>query len=158
MEKQKVYIETSVISYLTAKPSRDIIIAAHQELTRYWWDVEKDKFDLFISELVINEAGAGDANAAELRLNQLNDLPLLDIDDRVVDLTKAILSSGVVPQKASEDALHIAIATVHRIDYLLTWNCKHIANAIINNQLRKIITENGYLMPVICTPNELLTE
>ncbi|MEI6091404.1 MAG: type II toxin-antitoxin system VapC family toxin [bacterium] len=158
MEKQKVYIETSVISYLTAKPIRDIIIAAHQELTRYWWDVEKDKFDLFISELVINEAGAGDANAAELRLSELNDLPLLDIDDRVIVLTKAILSSGVVPQKAAEDALHISIATVHRIDYLLTWNCKHIANAIINNQLRKIITENGYLMPVICTPNELLTE
>jgi predicted nucleic acid-binding protein len=158
MEKQKVYIETSVISYLTAKPSRDIIIAAHQELTRYWWDVEKDKFDLFISELVINEAGAGDVNAAELRLSELKNLPLLDIDDRVMVLTKAILSSGVVPQKAAEDALHISIATVHRIDYLLTWNCKHIANAIINNQLRKIITENGYLMPVICTPNELLTE
>lgn len=158
MEKSKVYIETSVISYLTSKPSRDLIIAAHQEITRFWWDSERDKFNVFISESVINESSSGDITAANLRLNKLEDIPLLDLDERVKDLTKAILLSGIIPQKAAEDALHIALATVHNMDYLLTWNCKHIANATINNQLRKIITRTGYEMPMICTPYELITE
>jgi hypothetical protein len=158
MERKKVYIETSVISYLTARPSRDLVIAAQQEITRFWWESEKEKYDLFISESVINEASSGDNIAANLRLNKLYNLPLLDIDDRVLQLTKSLLLSGIIPQKATEDALHISIATVHKIDFLLTWNCKHIANANINNQLRKIIVKMGYDMPVICTPNELIME
>lgn len=158
MEKPKVYIETSVISYLTDKPSRDLIVAAQQEITRFWWEVEKEKYDLFISESGINEASDGDISAAKLRLSKIEAISLLDIDERVLNLTKAILSSGIIPQKATVDALHISIATVHRIDFLLTWNCKHIANANINNQLRKIITRLGYEMPVICTPNELIME
>jgi hypothetical protein len=158
MEKQKVYIETTVISYLTAKPSRDLVVAAQQELTRFWWESEKDNYKIFISESVINEASAGDSTASELRLKICENIPSLDIDKRVLELTKIILSSGIIPQKAAEDALHISIATVHNIDFILTWNCKHIANANINNQLRKIITQIGYEMPVICTPNELIME
>ena len=93
-----------------------------------------------------------------MRLIKLEEIPLLDIDQRVFELTKALLFSKIIPQKAAEDALHISVATVHKIDFLLTWNCKHIANANINNQLRSIIIRNGYEMPVICTPNELIME
>lgn len=133
-------------------------MAAQQELTRFWWESEKEKYDIFISESVINEASAGDIIAAKLRLMTLEDIPLLDIDGRVLELTKAIMLSGIIPQKATEDALHISVATVHSIDFLLTWNCKHIANANISSQLRKIIARIGYEMPVICTPNELIME
>ena len=158
MTKGKVYIETSVISYLTAKPSRDLIVAAQQEITRNWWENETAGYELFISQSVLNEASAGDKEAANLRIQKLKDLSILDIDNRVLELTKAIMASGIIPEKAGEDAIHISVATVHKIDFLLTWNCKHIANANINNQLRKIINNIGYEMPVICTPNELIGE
>ncbi len=158
MEKQKVYIETSVISYLAAKPSRDIIVAGQQLITEQWWENRRYKYQLYISDLVIKEASAGDKNASERRLQFLNDIMLLEVDERVIKLSKNLMETGIIPKKAIEDTIHISVATINEIDYLLTWNCKHIANAVIYKQLRKFIANYGYELPTLCTPNELLSE
>jgi predicted nucleic acid-binding protein len=152
----KVYIETSVVSYLTARPSRDLIVVAHQQLTQEWWDKRRPNFDLFISQLVIGEASAGDPQAAQQRLQALASIPLLALTPDARDLARELLSNGPLPQKAAEDALHIAVAAVHGIDYLLTWNCKHIANAEIMRKVAQICRANGYEPPVTCTPEELM--
>src|SRR5438552_3326008 len=133
--KPKVYIETSVVSYLTAWPSRNEFIASHQQVTREWWEQRRQDFDLFTSQLVIREAGAGDLQAAQQRLQILAPLPLIDITQEAIDLSQRLFNNGPLPPKAADDALHIALAAVHKIDYLLTWNCKHIANA----EMQKII-------------------
>lgn len=150
-----VYVETTIPSYLTARPSRDIIQAAKQQLTREWWDMERNNYSLCISQIVLDEVSAGDEEAAQRRLTAIANLPLLDLTPSANTLAKAIVESGLLPEKASSDAVHIAVSTVHNVDFLLTWNCKHIANATILADLRKIITGAGYGMPVICTPEEL---
>jgi predicted nucleic acid-binding protein len=127
--KPKVYIETSVVSYLTAWPSKNAYIAGHQDATRDWWERRRQDFDLFTSQLVIREAGAGDRQAAQQRLQILASLPLVDITQEAIELSQQLFNHGPLPPKAADDALHIALATVHKIDYLLTWNCKYIANA-----------------------------
>ena len=132
----KLYLETSVISYLTARPSRDLILAAHQQITRDWWDFKRKNFQIFVSQLVIQEAGAGDSEAAQKRLQALENIPLLDLTQEVLALAKALLDDGILPTRAKEDALHLAAAAVHKMDFLLTWNCRHIANPDI---LRRII-------------------
>ena len=124
-----MYLETTIPSYLTSRPSRDLIIAGHQQLTREWWENRRDAFQLFLSQLVIDEASAGDPAAARERLKALRDLPLLDITPEVTELASRILDSGKIPRKAATDAAHIAIAAVHGMDFLVTWNCVHIANA-----------------------------
>lgn len=156
--KKSVYIETSVISYLTAKPSRDIRAAAWQEITIQWWEQYRLNFDLFVSELVFIEAGRGDAKAAAKRLACIENIPELAIDDEVETLAARFLSEGGLPQKANVDALHIAIAAIHEIDYLLTWNCRHIDNAARKPLLRSICLAANYPFPEICTPLELLPE
>jgi hypothetical protein len=118
-----VYLETTIPSYLTSRPSRDLIIAGHQQLTREWWENRRDTFQLFLSQLVIDEASAGDPAAARERLKALRDLPLLDITPEVTELASRILDSGKIPRKAATDAAHIAIAAVHGMDFLVTWNC-----------------------------------
>jgi hypothetical protein len=155
--KLSVYLETTIPSYLTARSSRDIIIAGHQQITRDWWEV-RHKFELHISQLVIDEAGAGDAEAARERLKMLRDLPLLDVIPEVGDLTSWILESGKIPNKASADAVHIAVAAVYRMDFLLTWNCAHIANAVIAKSIAGVCSSHGYKCPAICTPEELMGE
>ncbi|MEW6355610.1 MAG: type II toxin-antitoxin system VapC family toxin [Planctomycetota bacterium] len=154
--KQKVYLETSVISYLTSKLSRDLIVAGHQQITQEWWEKRSDDFDLFVSQIVVGEAGKGDRLAAERRLEVVSGLPLLDINEDAESLSAAIVTSGAVPAEAGEDALHIALAIVHGMDYLLTWNFKHIANAELERVLTKISRSLGYDVPVICTPEELM--
>jgi predicted nucleic acid-binding protein len=154
--KQKIYLETSVISYLAAKPSRDLIVAANQQMTEEWWDSYKDDYELYVSQIVIEEASGGDPEAAQRRLNLIENTPLLGMTEDILSLAKQFIESGLLPQKAARDALHIAIATIHGIDYLLTWNCKHIANATIRNDIAKICHLNGYEIPVICTPQELI--
>lgn len=156
--KAKIYIETTVISYLTARRSRDLIVAAHQQLTLDWWDLRRGDFDLFVSQSVVAEASAGDPEAAERRLAAIDSLALLDITAEVEELALGLLASKVVPQKAAEDAIHISIATVHGMDFLLTWNCRHIANAEIRQRLVDSMLERGYLLPIICTPEELAGE
>ncbi len=125
--KRKIYVETAVISYLTARPSKNVIEAGHQQSTYLFWD-RRSEFDLVASELVVMECNAGDPVAANKRHDALSGIPLLDITALSVELAKGLVPAGVVPATASEDALHIAIATVHFVDYPLTWNCRHIAN------------------------------
>jgi len=151
----KVYIETSFVSYLVARRSRDLIVAARQQLTIDWWENERLKYELFVSEVVLDEARAGDADEVTKRLVALAGLPLLDITPGATKLANQLLTNGILPPKAGRDALHISLATVHGIDYLLTWNCRHIANAHVRKMIGKSFQAAGYDPPVICTPEEL---
>lgn len=153
--KRKIYVETSVISYLTARPSRNVIDAGHQQSTYRFWD-GRDQFDLAISDLVILECSGGDKAAADARMAALGGLPLLEISAPCVALANGLVSTGIVPRKASEDALHIAIATIHFMDYLLTWNCRHIANPEIQANISDYLRQRGLFLPFICTPDELI--
>ena len=153
-----VYIETSVVSYLTSRPSRDVRVAAWQELTTQWWERERNRYELFTSELVIAEASGGDEDAAKKRLDRLEDIPALTIDDSVRRLAAQLIREGGVPPEAQADALHISVASIHRLDYLLTWNCRHIDNATTKPLIRSICVVAGYPCPEICTPLELLSE
>src|SRR5215471_12423146 len=134
---RRIYIETTIPSYLTARPSRDIVQAARQQLTREWWDVERRNYDLCISQIVLDEAAAGDAEAAQRRMAVIDTLPLLDLTFEVDGLAETIMQSGLLPASASRDAVHIAVTAVHQVHFLLTWNCRHIANAIIFRALQR---------------------
>ncbi len=152
--KPKVYIETTIPSYLTGWPSRDLIRAAHQQLTREWWN-RRAAFDLYVSRLVHTECLAGDPDAAAERMNALAGLPLLDEVDAVITLAENLIEGVPLPTKAAADAVHIAFSAVHRMSYLLTWNCKHIANATLRSRVEAICRAAGYEPPLICTPHEL---
>ena len=150
-----VYIETSIVGYLTAHSRDSLIFQARQELTRRWWSFSREKYDLVASQLVLDEAAAGDAEASKKRLQLLAGIPLLASSDPQIDsLADALLSAHLLPEKAHSDAQHVAIAAVHRVDYLLTWNCKHIANAATLPGLYRLLTERGYSGPLIVTPEE----
>lgn len=153
---ETVYIETSILGYLTARPSRDIVVAANIEITREWWDMRRRDFQLYSSQAVVKETSQGDAAIASQRLEILRDFLLLDLNQSVLDLAEQFLSRSNLPAKADVDAVHIAAATVHGMDYLLTWNCKHIANAQIQGKLADISLDFGYELPILCTPYELL--
>jgi len=129
MIKQKVYIETSVISYLTSKPSRDLIIAAHQQITYDWWNTIKPNAECYISQFVIDEIQKGDSEAAQFRLKAIENLLILEVNDNIKNLAKKYQELLNLPEKSKLDAFHLAIAVIHRIDYLMSWNCKHIAAA-----------------------------
>ena len=154
--KPKAYIETTIVSYLTAWPSRDVIIAAHQQSTRDWWRSAADRFELVASELVIQEASAGDAEAVRDRLAALEVVTLLDATEEAADLAQQLIDSGAIPAKAAEDAAHIAIAVTNAVEYLVTWNCRHIANATMRSQIERVCREAGYEPTIICTPDELM--
>ena len=154
--KRKVYIETSVASYLTARPSRDLVVAAHQELTTEWWENHRDRFDLYISELVLREASKGDAAASARRMAQLAGIPSLPIDDAAQELARSFVDRRIIPQKVVEDALHVAVAATQGMDFLLTWNCRHIANAEVIERLEAACLELGLLLPTLCTPEQLM--
>ncbi|MFL5243088.1 MAG: type II toxin-antitoxin system VapC family toxin [Gemmataceae bacterium] len=156
--KQRVYLETTIPSYLTAWPSRDLVRAAHQQITRDWWDRRRATFELYISQVVLRECQAGDATAAAERLKILQDLPLLEQTEEATRLAQALVDRVPLPERAAVDTLHVAIAAVHGVDYLLTWNCTHIANATLRDPIESVCRENGYEPPAICTPDELLTE
>ena len=156
--KPTVYIETTIISYLTARPSRDIIIAAHQRVTDQWWFDRREQYELFISQAVIDEASVGNQDFARRRLEKIQSLPLLDVTDAVAALAEELIVSGPLPEQAAIDAVHIAAAAVHGMDFLLTWNLKHIANASMRNKIEQVCRSKGYRPPVICTPEELLGE
>ena len=156
--KARLYLETTVPSYLTAWPSRDLIRASHQQTTREWWQHRRGEFDVFISQLVLDEAAAGDPEAARERLRVLAGLPLLDLTPEVVTLANALVVSLALPAKASTDAAHIALAAVHGMHFLLTWNCTHIANAEMAVAIEACCRDNGFDAPVICTPEELMGE
>ena len=154
--KPRVYIETSIPSYLTARRSRDLIATANQELTQEWWETRKDDFYLVISEFVLRETSAGDPIAASNRLEAISGIPEINITDEVGLLARILIEQVPIPEKAQLDAFHIAVAAVHGIDYLLTWNCTHINNAVLRPIIEALCRSQGYEPPIICTPQELL--
>ena len=156
--KPRVYLETTIPSYLTAWASRDIVMAGHQHSTKEWWETRRQDFQLFVSQFVIDESSAGDSDAARHRLEALTDVPLLDPGEDVFALADGLITRVPLPAKAAADSLHIAIATVNGKDYLLTWNCTHIANATLRSRIELVCRDFGYEPPVICTPEELLKE
>jgi len=153
---QSVYIETSIVSYLTARPSRDVLAIARQQLTQQWWETCRSQYDLVVSALVEDEASRGDFDAADRRLQMIKSLRQIHPTPEVGILTKKLLTEGVLPRTAADDALHIALAVVHGIDYLLTWNCRHIDNARTKPMIRRLCEDRGYRFPEICTPEELM--
>ena len=150
-------METTIVSYLAARRSRNLIVRAHQEVTRRWWR-QRGTFDVFASPLVLEEAGRGDRAARVRRQRFLRELPLLEINDDTRLVGRQLLASGPLPAQAEGDALHIGVAAVHGMEYLVTWNCRHIANAWMRPQIEEVIRELGYEPPVLCTPEELLEE
>lgn len=153
--KETVYIETSILGYLTARSTRNLIVAANIEITKEWWEFSRSSFELFTSQAVVNEVARGDVVIADKRLKILQGFRLLEINQAVKSLATQFLSRSNLPPKADIDAIHIATATVHGLDYLLTWNCKHIANAQIQKKLAQISLELNYKLPLLCTPYEL---
>jgi predicted nucleic acid-binding protein len=157
MKKATIYIETSIISYLAARPSSNLATAACQQVTAEWWESHRDSYHIVTSSLVVAECGEGDLLMAQKRLDLLRDIPVLTITDQAADLAKILTSHGkIMPRKAQADALHIAIAAVHNSEYLLTWNCRHIDNPAIKPIVRKVCTVHGYTCPEICTPFEIM--
>ena len=156
--KPKVYLETTIVSYLTARPSRDPIMSANLKQTKEWEQEESHKFDLLVSDLVIAEASDGDAGAVARRLAAMRNIPMLLTDENARVLARFIGDSMVLPTKAAQDALHVAIAAVNGMDYLLTWNCRHLNNAHFKPRLEALCLAKGYKCPVICTPAELMED
>ena len=154
--KPRVYLETSVISYLTARPCRDLVVTAHQQLTREWWERRRSNFEVFVSRAVIQEAAAGDPQAAALRLNEIANLPKLALTAEALALADGLLERHALPPQSGTDALHIALATAHGMDFLITWNCRHIANGEAQQAIASVCGLHGYAAPTICTPEELM--
>jgi len=154
--KYSVYIETSVVSYLTARISRDLIVAGHQQISQEWWESILPRLNAFISEAVILEASKGDTGAVRMRMQKLAHIKILEINSDVQMLAELYISRLKIPKKAAMDALHLAAASWHGMDYLVTWNCAHIANARTELLLRQINSEREIDTPVICTPEELM--
>lgn len=155
---QRIYIETTIPSYLTGWPSRDVVRAAHQQITRQWWETRRKDFDLVVSQLVLDECAAGDAMAADARLEELGGIPVLAATEPVAKLAAILVQALSLPAKAINDAVHIAITAVHGVEYLLTWNCTHIANAALRGQIVAACLSAGFQPPIIATPEELLNE
>jgi hypothetical protein len=155
---ESVYLETTFISYLVARPSRDLLVAAHQQTSQEWWASRRADFECYVSQVVIDEASAGDPEEVTKRAALMGGLPVLAVTEDAEFVTKAILSSGVIPPRAIRDAAHIGVATAHEIDYLLTWNCAHLANAQIRRRISLVVGGLGRRMPLICTPEELMGE
>jgi predicted nucleic acid-binding protein len=153
--KPKVYIETSVLSYLAARPSRDPITAGRQLITQRWWQAERGKYDLVVSEIVEAECERGDARFSSERLRLLREVSLFAVNETILEVAKLLVAPGAIPDNAGPDALHIAAAVVERCEYLLTWNFRHIANVRIRREVERILTAHGYTKTTICTPEEL---
>lgn len=153
---ERVYIETSFVGYLTSRPSRDLVFAGHQQITRDWWETRRQNFELCTSDLVIQEASARDPSAAQERIDILLPMTKVETTSEALALAKELVQMGAMPVKAAEDALHVAICAVQGIPFLLTWNCRHMANAVLRPTIDKTCTNMGFRAPVICTPEELM--
>ncbi|WP_425617769.1 type II toxin-antitoxin system VapC family toxin [Anatilimnocola sp. NA78] len=153
---ETAYVETTIIGNLAGRIHRDPAIAARQDITRRWWPIASAQYRLLISQLVLDECGGGDPIAARERLDEVEFLPLLDITEEVHDLAEKLTLQGAVPISEPRDAIHIAIAAVHGIQYLVTWNFKHIANAALRNRIESVCRDAGFEPPIICTPEELV--
>ena len=153
---ESVYLETTFISYLVARPSRDVIVVGHQQTTQDWWENRRSQFECSVSQVVIDEASVGDPTEVQKRLAVIAVLPNLAITDEAKALTQAIMAAGILPPHVIRDAAHVAVAAVHAVDYLLTWNCKHLANAQIARRIAVVCEKLGRKMPILCTPEELM--
>jgi len=152
----KIFVETTIPSYLVSKPARDVVQMARQQTTRDWWENCREGHNLYTSQIVLEEAGAGDSEAAQARLALLASLDLLEISTSVLDFARKILLGGLLPKEADRDAAHIATATIHGMDALISLNFRHLVNASIQARLRRLALREGYELPVICTPEELM--
>ena len=152
------YIETTIPSYYTSRSARDIVQISRQSATKRWWDNGCSGFDLFTSQEVLDEAGRGDPEAASKRLEMLAEISVLEVTSEVERLARRLIDAGLVPASVASDAVHIATASVHRVDFLVTWNFKHIVNPLIRQRLRQEVSLIGYVLPVLCTPEELLDD
>lgn len=153
--KPSVYIATTIVSYLAARASRDVVIAGRQEVTREWWE-RRDRFELFVSQAVVDEASRGDATVAAKRSALLGGMSVLELSAGVYELANQLLRTHAVPASAMIDAIHIAVAAVNQVNYLLTWNCTHIANAAVRGKIEEACRSTGLQTPVICMPDELM--
>jgi len=154
--KPKLYLETTIPSYLTARQSRDPILLGHQKITVQWWKNRRGDFDIFISQVVLDEAAMGSPDAAKRRLKILNPLRLLEAKPEVEALAQRLIKGLAFPKTAARDAAHLAFSAVHGMDFIMTWNCTHIANAQMESKIRKVCLASGYEPPIICTPEELM--
>jgi predicted nucleic acid-binding protein len=154
--KPTVYIETSVIGYLTSWPQESVTVAGHQNTTRVWWSTAPDRYELFVSQLVVRECSEGDADAVQDRLSTVQSLPVLPITQAAEHLAEALIREHAVPENQPNDALHIALAVAHGVQYLVSWNFRHIVNASIRPAIERVCRDAGYDPPILCTPEELL--
>ncbi len=150
-----VYVESSVISYITARPSRDVVVSARQALSMEWWDSKRNQYEVYISELVIEEISSGNPSAAQKRLEIVKNIISLEVTLEAKELAGLLLSEGAVPENSPEDALHIGVAAAQGADYLLTWNFKHINNASTRTKIARVIESQGFISPILCSPEEL---
>jgi hypothetical protein len=155
---KSVYVESSVISYLTARLSRDVVTSARQNITSEWWESCRNLYDLYISELVIEEISSGDTSAANARLALTENIAVLVATDNARELAKTLLTKKAIPATSVEDAMHISIAAVQGVDFLITWNFKHINNANTRQRIESVIQAAGYTCPVLCSPEELISD
>jgi hypothetical protein len=154
----RIYLESTIPSYVVARPARDLLQAARQQLTRDWWDLTREHHELFTSQVVLDEIADGEAAMARQRLKLMRGIPLLEPTAAANELGREILHSGLLPATADGDAAHIALATVHGLDVLLTWNCRHIANVAIQQRLRRLAEQSGYTLPSLATPEEFMND
>lgn len=154
--KPRLYLETTIPSYLVARPSRDARIAADQATTRQWWDLHRNDFEIFVSAVVVREVSRGDVEIAALRIEKINSLPVLAPTPASEAITERLLLDQIVPTVAADDAAHIALAAAHHMDFLLTWNCKHINNRFAVRRIERVCATAGFACPVIATPEELM--
>lgn len=154
--RETVYIETTIPSYLAARTSRDIVVAGHQQLTHDWWQDHKARYDLFISEAVVQEAAKGDSVAAERRMEYIASLPVLPVSREIMALAEQYLALLFIPPKAALDAVHLACCVKHKMDFMMTWNCKHLAHGSVIKRLNEYNMEHRLFLPTIVTPDELM--
>jgi hypothetical protein len=154
----KVYIETTIPSYYVARPSDNLIQAARQAMTRKWWDHGCSGLEAFTSQETLDEIGRGDQNMAMQRMDLMKDVRVLEISREATEMAAILISQNIIHENGLSDAIHISVATMHGMDFLVTWNCRHIANPYAQNRLRKVADDSGFLLPVICTPEEFLND
>jgi predicted nucleic acid-binding protein len=154
--KPTVYIETTIVSYLTAWPSRDMMRLIHESLTQKWWADERSSFDLCISQVVVDEISRGDPVAAADRLKAVEKIRLLPLNEDIARLAGELAKALAIPARAKSDAAHLAAAAFHEVSYLLTWNCRHLANAVFADRIEQTCQNAGYNAPRIVTPQQLL--
>jgi predicted nucleic acid-binding protein len=154
--RPKVYVETSILSYLAARASRDPVTAGRQVITRRWWETEREKYSLVVSEAVEAECERGDPEMVKRRQDLLEGLSLFPVDERILEVARLLVVPSGLPEKAGTDAVHIAAAAVEECEFLLTWNFRHIANVRIRREVERILANHGYTKTTICTPEELV--